>query len=154
MSEQLMTLDQAALRLHWEGRGRARRLKRLLFARERQTKKRIMTRLGGEKMTKYRVTLSALRRYCPELFKSKVHELQDNLKGFLKSIDERISEGVVSHVATEVEPRLQELWERDEQLAGNIQEVAKRVEQLSAVTASRQKRPPATASDVQKARSV
>jgi len=113
----------------------------LLFARERQTKKRIMTRLGGDQRAKYRVTVSALRRSCPELFKSKVQDLQDNLKGFLASIDQRISEGVVSHVATEVEPRLQELWERDEQLAGNIEQVAKRVALLSAAIPTVQSRP-------------
>lgn len=152
MSEQLLTFDQAAQRLHWEGRGRARRLKRLLFARERQTKKRIITRLGGELMPKYRVTLSVLRRYCPELFKSKVQDLQDNLKGFLASIDQRISEGVVSHVATEVEPRLQELWDRDEQLAGNIEEVAKRVEQIAGLAKRPSQRPRATASAPEKAR--
>lgn len=145
MSEQLLTLDQAASRLRWEGRGRARRLKRLLFARERQTKKRILTRLGGEQRTKYRITLSALRRYCPELFKSKVDELQDNLKGFLKSIDERIADGVAEHVTTEVEPRLQELWERDEQLAGNIQEVARRVADLSGRVIGPRERPRKTA---------
>jgi LPS O-antigen subunit length determinant protein (WzzB/FepE family) len=147
MSERLLTLDQAAQQLHWEGRGRSRRLKRLLFARERQTKKRIMTRLGGDRRARYRITLSALRRYCPELFKSKVQELQDNLKGFLKSIDDRIADGVAEHVTTEVEPRLQELWERDEQLAGNIQEVARRVEQLSGHVKRPSKRPPMTALD-------
>lgn len=130
MSEQLLTLDQAAAKLGWEGKWRRLRLKRMLFARERQTKRQVLTRLGSLKKPAYRVTWSALRKYTPELFKSKVQELEDNFRGYLSNIDDRIAEKTAEHVALHVEPRLQELWDRDEKIATQLDELGRRVTRL------------------------
>lgn len=126
MSESLLSLDSAAGKLGWEGAHRRRRLKRLLFARERQTKKPIMTRLGSAKKPAYRVTMSALRKHTPELFKSKVDELADNFRVYLSTIDDRIAEVAAAHVTEHVEPRLQELWDRDEKIAQQVDALGKR----------------------------
>lgn len=123
----LLTFDEAAKRLKWEGRWRGLRLKRACFARERELKRRFVTRLGSSRMPSYKITLSALRRAFPELFASKVDSLQANFKNYLLAIDARISERVATHVDEHVEPKIQELWERDERIAGTVDELAKRV---------------------------
>lgn len=127
----LLTFNEAAGRLGWAGRWRGLKLKRACFARERETKKRFITRLGSSRMPAYKVTLSALRRAFPELFASKVDTLQANFKNYLLAIDERISERVATHVDEHVEPKFQELWERDERIAGTVDELAKRVAQIA-----------------------
>lgn len=126
-----MTWDRAAGSLGWVGRGRARRLKRIVFARERDTGKRIATRMGSSRKPAYKVSLSALRRHLPELFKSKVDELETIVTGYLAGIDERIAGKVADHVEEYVEPRLDELWQRDEKIAGQVVVLASKVEALS-----------------------
>lgn len=132
-----MTWDRAAGNLGWMGRGRARRLKRMVFARERETGKRIATRMGTKRKPAYKVSLSALRRHLPELFKSKVDELEAVVTGYLAGIDERIAGKVADHVDEYVEPRLDELWQRDEKIAGQVMGLAAGVEALSKVVMSR-----------------
>lgn len=141
VSENLLSLDQAAGKLGWEGAHRRRRLKRLLFARERQTKKPIMTRLGSAKKPAYRVTMSALRKHTPELFKSKVDDLAENFRNYLSTIDDRIAEVVTGHVTEHVEPRLQELWERDEKIAEQVNQLGRRVAALATVSTTDRERP-------------
>ena len=141
MSESLLSLDQAAGKLGWEGAHRRRRLKRLLFARERQSKVAIMTRLGSVKKPAYRVTMSALRRHTPELFKSKVDELADNFRVYLSTIDERIAEVAAAHVSEHVEPRLLELWERDEKIAEQVNALGKRLAAFAQGAATDRERP-------------
>lgn len=141
MSENLLSLDQAANKLGWEGAHRRRRLKRLLFARERQSKKSIMTRLGSAKKPAYRVTMSALRKHTPELFKNKVDELADNFRVYLSTIDDRIAEVAAAHVTEHVEPRLLELWERDEKIAQQVDALGKRFAQSLEVQKTDRERP-------------
>lgn len=128
-----MTWERAAEKLGWSGSGRGRRLKRLVFSREEKTGKRIATRVGTSRRPAYKVSLSALRRHLPELFKSKVDELEAIVSGYLAGIDERIAGKVADHVDEYVEPRLDELWERDEKIAGQIVSLATRVEALAKV---------------------
>jgi hypothetical protein len=128
----LLTFDEAAEKIGWTGKGRGRRLKRACFARERETKRRIITRMGSERMPAYKVTLGALRKAFPELFgRSKVDALQANFRNYLAAIDERIAEKTAAHVTEHVEPRLQELWERDEAIAERVDALAERVVALS-----------------------
>jgi hypothetical protein len=128
-----LTWDRAAASVGWEGKGRARRLKRLVFAREREKGNRIATRYGKGRKQRTKVSLSALRKHCPELFRSKVEDLADNLKAYLSEIDERIAAGAAQHVAEYVEPRLDELWLRDEKIANQVEALAQRVGGLARV---------------------
>jgi len=129
LGEELLTLPQAQSRLKMKG-PRGLRLKRYLLAKEKRTGKQIMQRLGGGKRASYRVTMSLLRKHCPELFKSKVDELQSNFRRYLSHIDARIREHAAEYVAEHVDPRLQELWQRDEMLAENLDELGKRVAEI------------------------
>jgi hypothetical protein len=126
-----LTWDKAASHLGWTGKGRARRLKRLVLSREKSTGKRIATRIGTRTRPAYKLSLSALRRHLPELFRSKVEDLADNLKSYLAEIDDRIAAGAAEHVAEYVEPRLDELWQRDEQIAHQVGEIATRLASMA-----------------------
>lgn len=121
--------DQAAAELKWTGRHRGRRLKHYVLRREKQTGEKIALRVGTPRKPAYRVTMGALHQYCSELFekKSKVDSLQAVMTAHLKQIDERIAMGVAEHVEDFVEPRFQELWERDEKIAEQVSELASRV---------------------------
>jgi hypothetical protein len=133
MSQHLMSFAQAAASLGWSGSKRARglRLMRLVMAREREIGRRIATRIPNASRTNYRVTLSVLRRHLPSLFKSKVDELGENMRGYLAAIDEKIAEAAAEHVSEYVEPRLQELWDRDEHLAERVNDLGLRVKLLA-----------------------
>jgi len=114
-------------RLGWgESRAAAVRLKRAVLTRERELGKRIATRTGGH----HRITESALTRWMPELRRSKVDELAANFRSYLTDIDARISEGAADYVAKNVDPRLDELWARDEKLAENLDQLGARVTQI------------------------
>lgn len=123
---ELLTLPDAQQRLGMAG-GRGRRLRRLLLAREAETGKRIMIRLPGGRRQNKRVTWSLLRKHCPELFESKVQQLERDMRGYLDAIDAKIIESVSAHVTDHVEPRLDELWQRDEVIAESVRKLAQRV---------------------------
>lgn len=140
MSE-LLSFRKAAERIGWKGRAGEYKLLRVVFSKEKESGKQIATRFRGPKKTNCRVTISALRRHCPELFKSKVDELSENMRDYLHSIDTRIAEAAAAHVARHVEPRLDELWGRDEVIADKVDELGQRVTQIAAlVTATGQTR--------------
>lgn len=86
-----------------------------------------MIRMPGNKRTHLRVTMALMRRWCPEAFQSKVDSLQSDFRTYLKAIDQRIEAGAAAHVTKHVEPRLVELFKRDEKLAGNIDDLMRRV---------------------------
>jgi hypothetical protein len=110
---------------------RGLRLRRLLLTRETETGKRIMIRLPGRRRQNKRVTWSLLRKHCPELFESKVQQLERDMRGYLDAIDAKISESVAAHVTDHVEPRLDELWQRDEVIAKSVRELAQRVRAIA-----------------------
>jgi hypothetical protein len=124
LSRHLLTLPKAQREIGMAGDNRGRNLKRLLFAREKATGQQIMVRWRkrGTTRTEYRVTMSALRRHCPELFPGKVDDLSRHFREYLLKIDERIAVIVADHVAEHVEPRLDELWRRDETIARQVED--------------------------------
>lgn len=124
-----MTFAEAQRRIGMKGKD-GRRLKAYVFRREQETGKRIAMRLGSERMPKYRLTMSLLRRHCSELFPSKVQQLERNMRSYISGLDERINEKVVAQMAEHMEPRLEELWERDEIIAEKVDELGDRVTQL------------------------
>ncbi len=90
----LLDLTQAA-RLLGVGEGTKRPdevLLRLLEKKENATGHQIMTRLGGSgRGVRYRVTLTAIRDYCPEFF-SKRDEMAEVLKEQFEALEDRIAE--------------------------------------------------------------
>lgn len=127
---ELLTFRKMAERLGWgNSRAAAVKLARAVRTRERETGKRIATRTGGGHQ---RITESALTRHMPELSRSKVDELAANFKNYLTDIDAHIARGAAAYVAENVDPRIDELWERDEQLAGNIDQLANRLAKIVA----------------------
>ena len=134
--EELLTMGaaQRALGLKWESRGR--RLLRHVLAKETETGQRIAQRVttrGSGRKRHLRVSLSSLRRHCPELFPSAVDELQRGFRTYLSEIDERVATITDERIAATVEPRLDELWERDEKIARSVKDLAVRVKSLAGV---------------------
>lgn len=143
VSGHVLSLTRAQRELGWGAGGGGnggRRLKRYLLKREHTLGKRIMIRVGGIDAPPYRVTMSALRRYCPELFGLDTGGGSTAaFREYIRGIDQRICEKVAEHIAEHVEPRLDELWERDEQIMGNVAELAKRVHAIAGGDSERQK---------------
>jgi hypothetical protein len=129
----LLTLAQAEQRCGLPP-NRGRTLLELLNAKERKLGREIMIRKGrGLKNRHLRVTMSMVRQHCPELFPSAVDDLQRSFRRYLEDIDEHIAAGVAEHVAAHVDPKLDELWERDEKIAKNVKALGERVDKLSRV---------------------
>lgn len=120
-----MTLPEAVKRLNFPGDRRA--LLRVLVAKERASGVRFLIREGGAKRTLHKVTMTAIRRHAADLLPSKVDLLKRDFGAYLKAIDDRIAEGAARHVERYVDPRLAELWERDETIAESVDELGKRV---------------------------
>lgn len=116
------------------GDGRGRKLVRLIRKREQKLGVQILHVRSGPQRRRYRVAMAALRSHLPELFRergSQVDGLDAAMREFLDDIDDRIANGIVKHHEAHVEPRLTELWERDEKIARNVIELTKRVRDLS-----------------------
>jgi len=129
--EQLWTYRQTAAWLGWGDTAAAgRKLKRRVLARERALRRRIAVRLDGAKAPKHRLTRSLVMRYLPELRRSIVDELSSSLKSYLDEIDERIEDRTAAYVSEHVDPRLEQLWERDERIAKAVDELKMRVRRL------------------------
>jgi hypothetical protein len=126
-----MTLRQAEAWLGLEPSARGRRLKRILLGAERKLGRPIMVRIG----THTRVTRSAIRKHCRHMLPSQVDELREKFTEFLGSIDEKIETRIVDHVAEHVEPKLEELWDRDEVQARAIKQLAERVKRIAGTAA-------------------
>lgn len=125
-----MTFPQAQKVLGMKG-PRGLRLKRYVLNREREIGKKIARRNSSAKYgVRYTITMTALRRYCPDLFPSKVDELRRTFDAYIDSIDGKIEERVTAHVSEHVDPRLDELWQRDEIIAKSVTDLATRVERI------------------------
>lgn len=124
---ELLTFRKMAGRLGWgESEAAGKRLKRAVRTRERELGKRIATRSGAH----CRISETALTRWMPELKRSKVDELAANFRSYLTDIDSKIAEGAAAYVAENVDPRLDELFQRDETIAKNLDALASRIAQI------------------------
>jgi hypothetical protein len=126
-----LTIPEAQRRLGFKGDPQGRRLLRLLIAKERSAGARFLIRQGGGQRQRFKVTMTAIRRHAPDLLPSKVDKLRRDFSGYMKAIDDRIAEGAAQHVQRFVEPRLSELYDRDEEIAESVDELAQRVAKLS-----------------------
>lgn len=124
----LLTLRQAAAWLGWgNNRHAARRLERRLVAKEKATGRTLMVRTQGAERETRRVTVSMLRAYLPEARPSKVDEMRRDMTRVFSTLDERIRSSAAGYVAEQVEPRLDELWERDEQIAESVNKLGEKM---------------------------
>lgn len=113
-----ISLAEAERALGWPAQGRGLKLRRYVLAREKQLGKigAILVAIGVGRKRRERLTLQSLRRYCPELWPSKADDLAKNLRDYLRSIDDRVSESFADQVAEHLEPRLAELFDRQAKL--------------------------------------
>lgn len=89
----LMTLQSAAEQLKIESKDPARWLRRYLVARERETGREILVRVGkGEQRPTYRVSLARLRLVCPELFDDGLDQVERAVRTLVGSIGRRLDE--------------------------------------------------------------
>lgn len=112
-----MSLAAAEKALGWRG-SRGEKLRRYVVAREKQLGKpgAILVVTGTGRRRHERVTLQALRRYCPELWPSKADDLAKNLRDYLRSIDDRVADAFADQVEEHLEPRLREIGARQAEL--------------------------------------
>jgi len=89
--DRYITLAEAARAIGFPGTGRTPeiRLRRYLLRRERVLGITILVRFGTEASPRYRLTLSALRAHCPELFDTRV-ELTELLREHVAEIEQKL----------------------------------------------------------------
>lgn len=97
-----LTLAQAAALVGMKGkpRNRARRLKRVILAKEAKINREIMLRTGGDdEGMRYTVTRWSLQRFMPELFDRR-DELVERLESEIATLREKISEHdtIIAHL--------------------------------------------------------
>jgi len=128
----LRTPDEMAGILGWEGeasetgRATARSIRLLAYlkAREKQLGEPLMIRLGEGRGRRYRISESLLRMRCPELWGQSIDEMHAAFSAHLASLDGKIDRRVDERVAETVLPRLDEITERQEALAGAVSQVS------------------------------
>lgn len=121
----LLTFAAAQREIGIAGPG-GRRLKRYVLRREKQIGKQIAIRTGTRRVT-YKVSIAALRKHCPALFTDS-NALEREFKKHLKAIDDKIQERVIDHISEHVDPKIDELWQRDEIIANNVNQLARRID--------------------------
>lgn len=132
VSQELLTWREATTRLGWIDGGTeaaGRRLKNKVLTREATSGKQIATRDKGQRPMW--VTISAILRHMPELRRSRVDSLSKALAAYNAETDRRIEEAIEAKLAESVDPRIEELWQRDEKLALEIEAQGVRIHGLS-----------------------
>lgn len=122
-----ISLAAAERALGWRGGSRGEKLRRYVLARESQLKRpgAILVVTGSGRRRHERVSLGALRRFCPELWPSKADDLAKNLRDYLRSIDERVADAFAEQVEAHIEPRLKELFDRQAKLEQRLRGVGR-----------------------------
>lgn len=97
-----LTLAEAAKQAGLEGKPRyaARRLKRIILAKEKRIKKQIMLRHGSEGVgARYTVTMWSLHRYLPELFDRR-DEIEERFRTGMSKVHEQLArhEMLIEHL--------------------------------------------------------
>lgn len=112
---------------------RGRPLYRLLIAKEKKHGQQIMIRVearGGGDREHCKITIAALRKWCPEVFRSKGEDFAKDIKAYVLAIEGRIKTSVAQQVAVATQPKIDELWARDEQLGNDIKQLKDTLSQL------------------------
>lgn len=136
----LLRLEDAATELGWTGSARRERLKRLIFARENELGHTFAIRLKGPRRTGYRVTMGALRCNLPELFPSKISTLAGEMRELVGNLSVQFQEKIAQEVANATEPRLDELYLRQERIAEEMSKLVLAVQDLQSLSKVRRPR--------------
>ncbi len=103
MPRTYLTPDQAAELLGWEGKERAKRMLRVMLAKERALGRQIMHRQGGSgRGARYGLTEAMLHRHCQELFLATHDELLGEVRHQLGSIKATVVDKILELVAPEL----------------------------------------------------
>lgn len=111
-SEEPLTFRQAACAIGWgNSEAAAVRLRRVVRSFEARTGRSVAFALNPDtRRPKHKLTLSRLFVCIPDLAKQKVDRVADEVRHMLDTtVEQRIGEAL----ASKVEPRLKELWDRD-----------------------------------------
>lgn len=131
----LLTVPQASRAIDPDCKeldSRGQMLGRLIAAAEKRAGVTIGVFIERKARRRRKVTLGQLRRHLPELFPpSSVSAVERTLRTYLAGIDQRIAEKCAEQIARDVDPRLDELWGRDEKLAQGLLDLTRRVAQLA-----------------------
>lgn len=107
---ELLNPRDLAAKLGWTDNEGGERLKRAVFAAEREQGVRIFVREGSEKRPAYKATVPALRKWLPQLFaRSKVDDLAKNLRQKLLSLEEQVDKTIADRFAEDVKPHLRQI---------------------------------------------
>lgn len=107
---ELLTPREIAQRLGWPDAYDDERLKRIVFAAERQHRVEIFVRTGTEVHPVYQATMAAIRKWIPQLFdKSKLDALTLDVRGYISQIEQRVQDQIVDHLSENTEPHLGEI---------------------------------------------
>lgn len=123
-----ITFKQAAKAIGWKRGGvhaSARRLRRLAMRREREKGLRFVLR--DQRGRPWLITLGAITRHLPELRPSRVDTLAESLRPVLEQVERRAREIVAEKIEKHVEPELQRLHDRDEQIASEVANIGKAI---------------------------
>lgn len=129
--DQPLTFPAAAREIEWRAdrngsyKPAGRRLLRLVLRREREEGRKIAIRDGSGRP--FQVTLGALTRFLPELCPSKVETLAATLRPLLEEVERRARKIVGDEIEDRVDPELQRLHNRDEEIASEIEHLARLV---------------------------
>jgi hypothetical protein len=133
--EEPLTFPRAAREIGWEPNEKGsyeavgRRLLRLALRREREVGRPFIIRDSGGRAS--RITLGALTRFLPELRPSKVDSLAASIRPVLVELERRARAIVSEAIVSEVDPELQRLHDRDEQIAGDVEVLAEALMKLT-----------------------
>jgi hypothetical protein len=123
-----LTFPQAARKIGWRPDdlgsydAAGRRLRRLVVKREAEMAREFALRDTSGRAVK--VTLGALTRYMPELRPSRVEALAASVRPLLAAFEQRAEEIVTRRLQEEVEPELQKLHDRGEEIASQVANMA------------------------------
>lgn len=124
-----LTFPAAAEEIGWKPdpkgdyRAAGRRLLRRCRARELELGQQFIIRDSADRPVK--VTLGALTRFLPDCVPSRVDTLATSIRSLLEEVEERAREIVEERLKVQVEPELQRLHNRDEELAKELEKLAK-----------------------------
>jgi hypothetical protein len=142
--EEPLTFPKAAQEIGWAPDPKGgfklggRRLLRLALRREKELGRPFIIRDSGGRPV--RITLGALTRFLPELRPSRVDSLAASIRPVLAELERRAQAIVRTTIVEEVDPELQRLHDRDEEIAGEVTRMAEALSKLTGQSFSLPKR--------------
>lgn len=123
---ELVTMREAARRLGLgDSRSAERRLRRRVLQVERSTGRTLI--IPGAVARAPCITVAAIRSACAEFKASRVEDMVRLAK---EQVEQMVEREVGSQITERIEPRLRELWIRDEKIAETMIQALRRLERV------------------------